>query len=121
MLGIVAAVLVIGVLLVLAGVVLLLNLFGAGDYVIRAVTSRYLGSLPPGYAASKRGFRIYALLVLALGVVCVGFGLTGRLLPLGAGLIVLGAVIFGVASVVAITGEVETARRGSRNRDLPAK
>jgi hypothetical protein len=116
MLGIVAAVLVIGVLLALAGVVLLLNLFGAGDYVIRTVTSKYLGTLPPGYAASKRGFRIYALLVLAVGVVCVGFGLTGQVLPIGAALIVIGAVIFGIASVVAITGEVETNRRGRSAR-----
>jgi membrane protease YdiL (CAAX protease family) len=116
MLGIVAAVLVIGVLLALAGVVLLSNLFGAGDYVIRVVTSRYLGSLPPGYAASKRGFRVYAILVLAVGLVCVGFGLTGRLLPIGAGLIVIGAVTFGIASVAAITGEVETSRRGRSGR-----
>jgi hypothetical protein len=116
MLGIVAAVLLIGVLLALAGVVLLLNLFGVGDYVIRTVTSRYLGTLPPGYAASKRGFRIYAVLVLAVGLVCVGFGLTGGLLPVGAGLIVIGAVIFGVASVIAITGEVETSRRGRSER-----
>ncbi|HEV2476191.1 MAG TPA: hypothetical protein VGX22_06590 [Candidatus Dormibacteraeota bacterium] len=109
-----AAVLVIGVLLALAGVVLLVNLFGAGDYVIRTVTSKYLGSLPPGYAASKRGLRIYSLLVLAVGLVCAGFGLTGRLLPIGAGLIVIGALIFGIASVVAITGEVETARGGPK-------
>ena len=116
MLGIVAAVLVIGVLLALAGVVLLLNLFGAGDYVIRTVTSKYLGSLPPGYAASRRGFRIYALLVLAVGVVCAGFGLTGRVLPIGAALIVIGALIFGIASVVAISGEVETARGGPKGQ-----
>jgi hypothetical protein len=116
MLGIVAAVFVIGVLLALAGVVLLVNLFGAGDYVIRTVTSKYLGSLPPGYAASRRGFRIYAVLVLAVGVVCAGFGLTGWLLPIGAGLIVIGAVLFGVASIVAITGEVETSRRGRSGR-----
>ena len=110
MLGIVAVVLGIGAVLTLAGVVLLMNLFGAGDYVIRRVTSRYLGSLPPGYAASKRGFRIYALLVLAVGSVCVGLGLTDRFLPIAAGLIVVGAIAFGLASVVAISGEVETAR-----------
>ena len=34
-----------------------------------------------------------------------------RALPVAAGLLVLGAVIFGIASVVAITGEVDTARR----------
>ena len=112
MLGIVAVLLVIGVLLVLAGLALLFNVLGAGDYVIRTVTSKYLGSLPPGYAASKRGFRVYALLVLAVGLVCAGFGVTGSLLPIAAGLIVVGAVIFGIASVIAITGEVDTARRG---------
>jgi hypothetical protein len=116
MLGIVAAVLVIGVLLALAGVVLLLNLFGAADYVIRTVTSKYLGTLPPGYAASKSGFRIYAVLVLAVGLVCVGLGLTEWLLPIGAGLIVIGAVMFGIVSVVAISGEVETSRRGRSAR-----
>jgi hypothetical protein len=107
----VALVLAIGVLLCLAGIVLLLNLFGAGDYVIRRVTSRYLGELPPGYAASKRGFRVYATLVLAIGIVVVGIGLINDLVPIAAGLIVLGALIFGVASVVAIAGEVETVRK----------
>ena len=65
----------------------------------------------PGFAASRRGFRIYAALVLAVGLVCLGLGLIERVLPVAAGLIVLGAVIFGVASVVAIAGEVETARK----------
>jgi len=110
----VALVLAIGVLLCLAGIVLLLNLFGAGDYVIRRVTSRYLGELPPGYAAGKRGFRVYATLVLAVGIVVVGVGLISNLVPIAAALIVLGALIFGVASVVAIAGEVETARKPKR-------
>lgn len=106
-----ALVLAIGVLLCLAGLVLLLNLFGAGDYVIRRVTSRYLGELPPGYAASQRGFRIYATLVLAVGIVGLGVGLLGSLVPIAAALIVLGALTFGIASVIAIAGEVETARK----------
>ena len=106
-----ALVLAIGVLLCLAGIVLLLNLLGAGEYVIRRVTSRNLGELPPGFAASKRGFRIYATLVLAVGIVVVGVGLIGSLVPIAAALIALGALIFGVASVVAIAGEVETARK----------
>jgi hypothetical protein len=110
MLGIVAVVLVIGVVLVVAGAVLLLNLFGAGDYVIRTLTSKYLGSLPPGFAASKRGFRTYALLLLAIGIACLGLAATSWLLPVAAALMVAGAFIFGYASVVAITGEVETAR-----------
>lgn len=103
-------VLAIGILLCIAGVALLLNLFGAGDMVIRRVTSRPLGELAPGFAAGARGFKIYATLVLSVGIVCMGLAGTGWFLPLGAGLIVLGAVIFAIASVVAIAGEVETYR-----------
>jgi len=106
----VAVVLVIGGALCVAGFVLLLNLFGAGDYVMRRVTSRYLGDLPPGFAATKRGFRIYATLVLAVGIVCLGIGLLGGPLPVAAGLLVIGAIIFGIASVVAIAGEVDVYR-----------
>ena len=100
----------IGVLLCLAGLVLLFNLFGAGDAVIRRVTSRSLGELAPGFAASRRGFRTYAILVLAVGLLCLGLAVTAIFVLLGAGLLVLGAVIFGIASVVAIVGEVETYR-----------
>jgi len=103
-------VLVIGVLLVAAGLVLLLNLFGAGDLVMRRVTTQPLGELAPGFAASRRGFRTYAVLVLAVGVLCVGLVETARFLPLGAALLVLGALMFGIGSVVAIAGEVETYR-----------
>jgi hypothetical protein len=110
----VAVVLAIGVALFIAGLVLLLNLFGAGDAVIRRVTSRDLGSLPPGFAASKRGFRIYAILVIAVGVLCLGLAATTWLLPLGAAMLVAGAITFGIASMVAIAGEVETARSQKR-------
>jgi hypothetical protein len=101
---------VIGVLLVVAGLVLLLNLFGAGDLVMRRVTTQPLGELAPGFAASRRGFRTYAVLVLAVGVLCVGLAETARFLPLGAALLVLGALMFGIGSVIAIAGEVETYR-----------
>lgn len=100
----------IGIVLCAAGVVLLLNLFGAGDLVIGRVTSRTLGELAPGFAASGRGFKIYATLVLSVGILCLGLAATGWFLQLGAGLLVLGALAFGVASVVAIAGEVETYR-----------
>jgi hypothetical protein len=103
-------VLVIGVLLFVAGLILLLNLFGAAELVIRRVTSRSLGDLAPGFAASRRGFRTYAALVLAVGVLCVGLAMTAQFLPLGAALLVLGALLFGIASVVAVAGEVETYR-----------
>jgi hypothetical protein len=106
----VAFVLTIGVLLVLAGLVLLLNLFGAADFVMRRVTSQPLGELAPGFAATRRGFRTYAVLVLAVGVLCVGLAETAQFVPLGAALLVLGALMFGIASVIAIAGEVETYR-----------
>jgi len=108
--GDVTVVLAIGAVLVVVGLVLLLNLFGAGDLVIRRVTSRSLGELAPGFAASRRGFRTYAALILAIGVLCVGLAMTDRFLPLGVALLVLGAITFGIASVIAIAGEVETYR-----------
>jgi hypothetical protein len=106
----VSVVLVIGVLLCVAGLVLLLNLFGAAETVIARVTSRSLGELAPGFAASRRGFRVYAALILAVGILCLGLAATARFIPLGAALLVLGALTFGIASVIAIAGEVETYR-----------
>jgi hypothetical protein len=106
----VAIVLLIGVLLGVAGLVLLVNLFGAGDLVMRRVTSQPLGELAPGFAASRRGFRTYAVLVLAIGILCLGLAATAWVIPLGAGLLVLGALAFVIASVIAIVGEVETYR-----------
>ena len=103
-------VLALGVLLALVGIVLLLDLFGAGDFVVRRVTSRSLGELAPGYAATPRGFKTYAVLVVSVGVLCAGIGLTAVFIPLAAGAIVLAAVTFGVASMIAIVGEVETYR-----------
>lgn len=103
-------VLALGLLISAAGAVLLVNLFGAGDMVIQRVTSRSLGELAPGYAASPRGFRVYAVLLLAVGIVCVGLGVIDRSAALAVALIVIGALAFGVASVIAIAGEVETFR-----------
>jgi hypothetical protein len=106
----VTLVLAIGVLLFVVGLVLLLNLFAAGDYVIRHLTSRSLGQLAPGFAATQRGMRAYGTLLLAIGIVCLGLGGVTRNLPVVAGLLVLGAMVFGVASVIAIAGEIETYR-----------
>ncbi len=103
-------VLAIGVVLVVAGLALLLNVGGAGDLVIRRVTSRSLGELAPGFAATLRGFRTYAVLVLAVGVLAVGLVVVGWSLPVGATLLVLGAITFVIASAIAIVGEVETYR-----------
>lgn len=103
-------VLAIGVVFFVAGFVLLLNVFAAGDYVIRHLTSRSLGQLAPGFAATTRGLRTYATLLLAIGVVCIGLSGVARSVVLAAALLVLGAVTFGVASMVAIAGEIETYR-----------
>jgi hypothetical protein len=103
-------VLAIGILFSLVGLVLLLNVFAAGDYVIKHLTSRSLGSLAPGFAATRRGLRTYATLLLAVGIVCLGLGGATSSILLGAALMVIGALTFGIASMVAIAGEVETYR-----------
>jgi hypothetical protein len=102
--------LVVGVIISLAGIALLFNVGGAGDFVIRRVTSRSLGELAPGYAASRGGFKVYAVLVLTVGVAVTGLELVDRVEPLGLALLLLGIAGFAVASVIAIAGEVRTYR-----------
>jgi len=103
-------VLAIGVLLCVAGIALLLNLGGSADAVIRKVTSRSLGELAPGFAASRRGFRIYAALVLAIGVAVTGLAVLDQSVAFGVGLLAAGLIVFVAASVIAIVGEVRTYR-----------
>ncbi len=103
-------VLALGVLISAAGVVLILNLGGAADVVMRRVTSQPLGELAPGFAATRRGFNTYAALVLAVGIFALGLGLAGWNVQIGTSLIVLGGITFAGASVIAIAGEVETYR-----------
>jgi hypothetical protein len=103
-------VLAIGVLFCVAGVALLFNVGGAADVLIRRVTSRSLGELAPGYAASRGGFKVYAALVLAIGVAVAGLGIADRSAALGVGLLLMGVAAFAVASVIAIVGEVRTYR-----------
>jgi hypothetical protein len=102
--------LAIGVLLSLIGIALLFNVGGAGDFVIRRVTSRSLGELAPGYAASPGGFKVYAVLVVAVGVAVTGLEIADRSAFVGLGLLVLGLAAFVVASAIAIVGEVRTYR-----------
>jgi hypothetical protein len=103
-------VLAIGVLLCLAGIILLFNLAGAADAVIRRVTSRSLGELAPGFAASRAGFKVYAGLIVAIGTAVTGLGLAGQSVALGVALVAAGLVAFVAASVVVIVGEVRTYR-----------
>jgi hypothetical protein len=100
----------IGVLLWVVGLVLLFNVGGAADAVIRRVTSRSLGELAPGFAASPAGFKVYAVLILEVGVAVTGLGISESSPVLGAALVALGIAGFLVSSVVAIVGEVRTYR-----------
>jgi len=103
-------VLALGVLITAAGIVLLLNVGGAADMVMKRVTSQPLGELAPGFAATRRGFNTYAALVLAIGMFADGLGVVGWYVPIGTSLIVLGGITFAGASVIAIAGEIETYR-----------
>src|ERR1700730_1602161 len=102
----VVMVLAIGVLLCIAGFVLLLNVGGAADVVMKRVTSQSLGELAPGFAATRRGFNVYATLVLSIGLFAVGLAVAGWYPPIGASLMVLGGITFAGTSVIAIGGEV---------------
>ncbi len=104
-------VLAIGVVLALAGVVLLFNVAGAAGFVMRHVTSKYLGSLPPGYANSRLGFRVYSALLISIGCVFIGVSLAASVVALGLTVLCVGVAGFGTTSALAIRGEVETARR----------
>jgi hypothetical protein len=110
MLGIMAVVLVIGILLAVAGLVLLFNVAGAADFVMRHVTSKYLGTLPPGYANSKPGFRVYAALLISIGCVFIGVFFAASVVALGLALLLVGLAGFGTTSALAIRGEVATTR-----------
>src|SRR5260370_9714282 len=103
-------VLAIGVILFVAGLVLLLNVADAGDLVMRRVTSQPLGELAPGFAASRRGFQTYAALVIAIGVFAVGLGIAGSSALIGAGLLVPGGISFVLPSLIAIAAQGETHR-----------
>jgi len=100
----------LGLLLVAAGAVLLRDVGGAATWLIRRVTSRNLGSLAPGYAASPGGMRVYAVLLCGLGIAFGGVGLTSFRPFFGLAAIGLGAVVFVVATALIIAGEVRTYR-----------
>jgi len=101
----------IGLLLVAAGAVLLLDLGGAARFVIRRLTSRSLGELAPGFAAGRGGFRVYAALLLFIGLATAGLAVSPALPLLGGIALALGGAGFLIASVVAIIGEGRVYRR----------
>ena len=99
-----AALTVIGIVLILASGAL----FIAQDTVMRGVTSRSLGSLAPGYAATKLGYRLYVGLVTAVGLIALAIGLNI------VWLIVVSIVIFVIETIAVAIGEVVVFRRLKR-------
>jgi len=78
------------------------------DFVIRRVTSRPLGSLPPGYAATPRGYLAYTFIVFDLGLIVLAINFENPLLmlfPIG---------LFVLSSITVIVGEVVTYRKLKR-------
>jgi hypothetical protein len=94
----------LGSILVVAGSLLAL----ARRAVIGRVTSRSLGSLAPGWAATDHGYLVYAFLVVDLGllVLALGFG--------SVALIAAAALAFILGSIAVLIGEVVVFRRLKR-------
>jgi hypothetical protein len=105
------AVIAIGVVLAVAGLVLYSDVAGVGGCVIRVVTSRNLGSLAPGYAATRGGFQVYSLLLVAFAVAVTGAGVSPIQPLAGVISVAAGCLAFALLSVLAIAGEIRTFRR----------
>ena len=101
-----AIVLGLGVVLVVAGQLLFIK----RTELVARVTSRSLGSLAPGYAATPKGVTVYTYLVTSLGMVLVGIGAAQWSAVFGGFLAVCGILAFVVFSIVAIVGEVRVFR-----------
>lgn len=104
-----AALIAIGIVLIFAAGAL----YVARDAVIARVTSRPLGSLPPGYAATKLGYRVYAGLVADIGLIALGAGLNI------AWLVIVAVMLFVIETIVVIAGEVVTYRNLKGPRRSP--
>jgi hypothetical protein len=100
----VAALTVIGIVLIFASGALLI----AQDAVTRRVTSRSLGSLAPGYAATKLGYRLYVSLVTDVGLIALAIGLNI------AWLIIASIALFVIETVAVAVGEVVVYRKLKR-------
>jgi phosphatidylglycerophosphate synthase len=100
----------VDVLLILSGVLVVafFALVAARDFVIDHVTSRSLGSLAPGYAATRRGYYTYAALVGVIGLILLALYIGNPWLVL------LWISLFLATSIAAIAGEVRTYRELKR-------
>src|ERR1700745_3647121 len=90
----VAIVLALGVVLVVAGQLLFIK----RTELVERVTSRSLGSLAPGYAATPKGVTVYTYLVTSLGMVLVGIGVAQWSAVFGGFLAICGILAFVVFS-----------------------
>jgi hypothetical protein len=100
--------LVIGLVLIFAGI--FMDSHPAHEWLIQRITSRSLGTLAPGYAASDRGLMTYTGLVRAFGVIVVSLWIMSWSIEFGGILLVLGVGGFLYLSFRAIRGEVRTYR-----------
>lgn len=99
-----AALTVIGIVLVFASA----GLVVAQGAVTRHVTSRPLGPLAAGWAATKQGYRAYAGLVADVGLIAVAVGLNL------AWLIIVSIGLFVLGTIAVVIGEVATYRAPKR-------
>lgn len=93
--------------MVAIGIVLIFSaaaLFVARDVVTRRVTSRSLGSLAPGYAATKQGYRAYVGLVADIGLIALAIGLNNVWLIIGS------IAVFVIGTIAVFVGEYVTFR-----------
>jgi hypothetical protein len=101
-------VMALGLIILVAGGILYTKV--AGDFVIKNLTSRSLGTLAPGYAASRGGIRTYSNLIASFGILVIGLGATDWAGTTGAFVAVVGFLMFVAFSAAAIAGEVRTYR-----------
>jgi len=111
MLGIVTPLLVVGLLIMLAGTAM--DAPPVQRFLTRNVTSRPLGTLAPGYAATVAGYRVYSGLVRAFGLAVFGLW-AASLFPFGVIFVILGIALFAYNTFRAIRGEVRTYRELKR-------
>ena len=100
----------IAAVMLLVAVVLILDIGGAAKAVIRNLTSRSLGDLAPGYAASPTGLRIYAAIIGAIGLIFASLAAAAAAPIPGLVGMIGGGIAFVLLSIVAIRGEVSTYR-----------
>ena len=77
--------------------------------VINRVTSRSLGTLAPGFAATQWGYMVYVGLVQSIGLAVLGLGWSASR-PSSITLFWIGSGEFVGLSIAAILGEVRTYR-----------